>query len=104
MENTPLLSQLLNDIQNHPDRAILVEGHTDDVGDEAYNLRLSVQRAKAVADFFIQNGVEQNRIKVIGLGETQPIATNHYEDGRQKNRRVEITFPYKTNQIETGKQ
>ncbi|CAH8233026.1 OmpA family protein [Vibrio aestuarianus] len=104
LENTPLLSQLLDDIQNHPDRAILVEGHTDDVGDEAYNLRLSVQRAKAVADFFIQNGVEQNRIKVIGLGETQPIATNHYEDGRQKNRRVEITFPYKTNQIETGKQ
>lgn len=104
LENTQPLLQLWDDIQDHPDSTILVEGHTDNIGSEAYNLRLSIQRAKAVADFFVQNGVEQNRIKVMGSGETRPIATNRNEDDRQKNRRVEITFPYKTNQIETGKQ
>lgn len=104
LENTQSLSQLLDNIQSHPGSTILVEGHTDNIGNEAYNLRLSIQRAKAVADFFVQNGVEQNRIDVIGSGETQPIAANNNAEGRQRNRRVEITFPYKTNQIETGKQ
>jgi len=65
-------------------------GHTDNVGDEAYNLKLSERRAQAVADYLAAKGVAAGRITAIGLGETKPLADNSTEEGRAQNRRVTI--------------
>jgi OOP family OmpA-OmpF porin len=65
-------------------------GHTDSVGDEAYNMKLSERRAQAVVDYLASKGVAQGRIKAIGMGESKPIATNETEAGRAENRRVTI--------------
>ena len=65
-------------------------GHTDSVGDEAYNMKLSERRAQAVVDYLAAKGVAQGRIKAIGMGESKPIATNETEAGRAENRRVTI--------------
>jgi outer membrane protein OmpA-like peptidoglycan-associated protein len=65
-------------------------GHTDDVGDEAYNQKLSERRAQAVVEFLYAQGVSPGRITAIGMGETKPIADNSSEEGRAQNRRVTI--------------
>ena len=65
-------------------------GHTDDVGDAAYNLNLSERRAQAVADYLAARGVAPGRIKAMGMGETKPLADNATEEGRAQNRRVTI--------------
>ena len=67
-----------------------VYGHTDSTGDDQYNLDLSQQRASSVANYLGAQGVDPRRFAVIGLGETQPIASNATEAGRAQNRRVEI--------------
>lgn len=77
-------------LKQYPDTVIRVEGHTDSVGTEEYNLDLSHRRAHAVKALLIQQGIADNRIEVIGFGETMPVATNDTEVGRQMNRRVEI--------------
>ena len=71
-------------------RRVLLIGHTDDTGNSELNSDLSEKRAKAVAEIFRQNGVEANQLFYQGAGETLPIADNHTEEGRAKNRRVEI--------------
>jgi len=65
-------------------------GHTDDVGDEAYNLKLSERRAQAVVDYLAAKGVASGRVTAIGMGETKPLADNSTEEGRAQNRRVTI--------------
>ena len=65
-------------------------GHTDSVGDEAYNQKLSERRAQAVVDFLYAQGVSPGRITAIGMGETKPLADNSTEEGRAQNRRVTI--------------
>lgn len=65
-----------------------VEGHTDSEGDEDYNIRLSERRAKAAADYLEAKGIAPGRIKVVGMGESMPIADNATEEGRAQNRRV----------------
>lgn len=74
------------------DRDITVEGHTDAVGTNEYNLRLSKDRARSVADALVDNGVSSKRLYVRGLGESQPIASNTTSAGRQRNRRVEVVI------------
>ncbi|MFY7912384.1 MAG: OmpA family protein [Emticicia sp.] len=69
---------------------LLIEGNTDNVGSNDYNQRLSVLRARAVSNFLISEGIASNRIKTVGMGEGNPIASNNTETGRQQNRRVEI--------------
>ncbi|MBS1537726.1 MAG: OmpA family protein [Bacteroidetes bacterium] len=69
---------------------IMINGHTDDIGNDEYNLQLSKERAQAVLDFFVNQGVQSNQIEIQGLGKTQPIAPNNTEQDRQKNRRVEF--------------
>jgi outer membrane protein OmpA-like peptidoglycan-associated protein len=73
------------------DRSLVtVEGHTDGDGSNAYNLELSQDRARAVADFLSDQGVDQRRLSIEGYGEMRPIATNATAQGKALNRRVEI--------------
>jgi outer membrane protein OmpA-like peptidoglycan-associated protein len=77
-------------LNRYPQTLIRVEGHTDSVGSDQYNMDLSSRRANSVRDLLVQRGVNFNRIQTIGYGETLPVATNDTEAGRQLNRRVEI--------------
>ena len=69
---------------------VMAIGHTDSIGSDAYNQKLSVRRAESVKAYLVSKGVEPNRIYTEGKGEKQPVASNKTKDGRQKNRRVEI--------------
>ena len=69
---------------------IEIAGHTDNIGEEAYNQKLSNDRALSVKSFLVQKGIDSKRIKCVGYGEQQPIADNSTEFGREKNRRIEI--------------
>jgi OOP family OmpA-OmpF porin len=69
---------------------IIAVGHTDSVGTDAYNQRLSVRRAEAVKAYLVSKGIEKNRVYTEGKGEKQPVADNKSADGRAKNRRVEL--------------
>ena len=69
---------------------IIAVGHTDAVGDDAYNQKLSVKRAEAVKAYLVTKGIEKNRVYTEGKGEKQPVADNKTKEGQAKNRRVEI--------------
>jgi len=83
-------------LTKYPDTLIRVEGHTDSVGSETYNMDLSIRRATAVKNLLVQRGVAESRIEVVGFGKTMPVATNDTEAGRMKNRRVEIKIAPQT--------
>src|ERR1041385_5542481 len=76
----------------HPGLHLEVEGHTDAVGSDDYNQKLSENRAQAVRDYLVQQGIPDNAIVSRGLGKTQPVATNDTAEGRQQNRRVELVL------------
>ena len=84
------LDRLAQFLQAHPEQNILIEGHTDSVGDAAYNAQLSEQRANAVYQALTQRGVDPARIRMVGLGEDFPVADNGTREGRAENRRVEV--------------
>ena len=88
----PILDNVADTLNEYNQTVIEVAGHTDSVGDAAYNQRLSVQRAQSVANYLSGRGVMQQRMIVTGAGETRPIASNDTEAGRAQNRRVEITI------------
>ena len=69
---------------------IIAVGHTDSVGADAYNQKLSVRRSEAVKSYLVSKGIEKNRVYTEGKGEKQPVADNKTAEGRAKNRRVEI--------------
>ena len=71
---------------------VIATGHTDSIGSDAYNQRLSERRAAAVKDYLVSKGIPASKITTIGKGESQPVATNKTAEGRQKNRRVDIEF------------
>jgi len=82
-------------LKKYKSTMIEVAVHTDSTGSESYNQMLSQQRAQAVSNILISNGVEPVRIDTVGYGETRPIASNATAAGRQQNRRVELTLlPY----------
>jgi outer membrane protein OmpA-like peptidoglycan-associated protein len=83
------LAQFLKD---SPGTDVLIEGHTDSVGTDDYNLALSQRRAQAVADALSARGVSADRVQTKGLGKAYPVASNDTQAGRQQNRRVEIVF------------
>lgn len=77
-------------LNRHPGFIVTVEGHTDSRGRESYNQWLSERRSRVVAGFLVDQGVDPDRIQVVGYGESRPLATNETPEGRQQNRRVEI--------------
>jgi OOP family OmpA-OmpF porin len=85
-----VLDEAVKTMQDNPTLRVVVEGHADSIGSEAYNQRLSERRAEAVKRFLVQRGVESSRIETRGFGETKPIASNDTKAGRAENRRAEI--------------
>lgn len=86
------LDQLVQVMNRNPQWRIEVAGHTDNVGDERLNLALSENRAKVVAHYLIRRGIAEDRINADGYGSSRPAADNTAEEGRVRNRRVEITI------------
>jgi OmpA-OmpF porin, OOP family len=90
-ESTPTLKEIAQMLNEHADLKLLIEGHTDNVGDDAFNQTLSEKRANAVRDHLIANyGIEASRLQAKGFGETKPVGSNDTPEGRQNNRRVEL--------------
>ena len=87
--NIDKLAVILN---KYPDTNILVTGHTDADGSDAFNQTLSEQRARSVSNYTMSQGVSSSRLSIIGLGEKEPIASNETVDGKRQNRRVEIAI------------
>lgn len=77
-------------LKMYPDNKVLIEGHTDSIGSKSYNFKLSTRRAASVYNYFVEQGVEKERLEKIGYGETRPIASNRTKAGQAQNRRVEI--------------
>jgi len=88
----PVLDSIASTLGEYRQTMVEVAGHTDDVGDDQANQVLSERRAAAVASYLESRGVMQERIMIVGAGETHPIANNDTEAGRAENRRVEITI------------
>jgi outer membrane protein OmpA-like peptidoglycan-associated protein len=86
------LRNLAESLRGNPETEVLVVGHTDATGSDAYNQTLSERRAMAAADILASYGVDRSRIRTAGRGESEPIATNESEMGRQENRRVEVAI------------
>lgn len=91
----PSLTELAEVLNKKPDWRLQIAGHTDNVGDAQANLVLSKKRAEAVKRFMESKGIASDRLVVLYFGETQPIADNNTPEGRQKNRRVEMTIIFK---------
>ena len=84
------LAKLVGIIQSHPGLNLAIEGHTDNIGSDEANMKLSQQRGDAVREFLVQQGLAANTVTAVGLGKAEPVADNSSNEGRQKNRRVEI--------------
>ena len=84
------LDDLVGKVKGINLEVIIAVGHTDSVGTDAYNQKLSVRRAESVKAYLVSKGIEKNRIYTEGKGEKQPVADNKTKEGRAKNRRVEI--------------
>ena len=84
------LSKLSAFLNKYPDRTIVIEGHTDSVGSDDYNVNLSQRRANSVQQFLLAQGIASNRLSSSGKGENFPVASNDSSSGRQMNRRVEV--------------
>jgi outer membrane protein OmpA-like peptidoglycan-associated protein len=89
-ESMPIVEQIAALMKAHTDLKLSIEGHTDNVGTAASNKTLSEQRAKAVLDAVVKQGIAANRMTAVGWGQDKAVADNRTEEGRAKNRRVEI--------------
>jgi OOP family OmpA-OmpF porin len=89
-EGKAKLDDLVGKVKDINLEVIIAVGHTDSVGSDAYNQKLSVKRSEAVKAYLVSKGIEKNRVYTEGKGEKQPVADNKTSDGRAKNRRVEI--------------
>ena len=89
-ESEPLLGEIVALLKNDKQLKLMVEGHTDNVGDKKANLALSRQRAAAIVTYLTAKGIAAARLQSDGKGDTVPVADNRSEDGRAKNRRVEL--------------
>lgn len=85
-----VLEKAVGFLKEHPEYKVRIIGHTDNVGDDDYNMKLSKERAEDVLKLFNRKGISFSRLEAIGKGETNPIADNATDEGRQENRRIEV--------------
>ena len=101
------LQELAKSLEKYPNSDVLIVGHTDSVGTDTYNLDLSQRRAQAASAYLQSLGVPASRLRTVGRGESEPIQSNDTDEGRQRNRRVEIAIyaseAYR-NQVKSGSQ
>ena len=88
----PILDKVSGTLLEYGETVIEVAGHTDSIGDPAYNQTLSERRAQSVAAYLSSRGVNQQRMIVVGAGEYHPVDSNDTSEGRARNRRVELTI------------
>jgi outer membrane protein OmpA-like peptidoglycan-associated protein len=74
----------------YPNAKLTIEGHTDNTGTNAHNMKLSNDRAKSVVDYLVSKGIDASRLTAVGFGEEKPVTTNKTAEGRTLNRRVEL--------------
>ncbi|MEN8375442.1 MAG: OmpA family protein [Gemmatimonadota bacterium] len=86
------LADLGASFEKYEGRELMIVGHTDATGADDYNMNLSRERAQSTADYLMSRGVSPSRVRVVALGESEPVASNDTADGRQLNRRVEIAM------------
>jgi outer membrane protein OmpA-like peptidoglycan-associated protein len=91
-ENQLLIKNLSDQLKKYDLTKLRINGHTDNVGNEEYNLKLSEKRAQSVADIFIANNFKAENIQVVGKGSSQPIKSEDTDESRAENRRVSITI------------
>jgi outer membrane protein OmpA-like peptidoglycan-associated protein len=91
-ESAKVLGDIIDILNEYPESKFTVEGHTDSVGSDELNLRLSDARALSVKDYLVANGIDEFRLSSKGFGEAKPMADNKTRDGRTQNRRVEINL------------
>jgi outer membrane protein OmpA-like peptidoglycan-associated protein len=89
-EHFATLNSIVDYLMLHPGRSVKISGHTDNTGSEQHNLTLSKRRADVVAEYLVNNGVDINRVETSGLGSAMPLEKNTTDEGRRKNRRVEL--------------
>jgi outer membrane protein OmpA-like peptidoglycan-associated protein len=89
-EDYPTLNKLYQSFIKNPKLVVEIGGHTDNIGEEGANHRLSQRRADAIKAYLVKKGIDENRILAKGYGEKEPLASNDTEAGRAKNRRTEV--------------
>ena len=89
-EGKAKLDDLVGKVKDINLEVVIAVGHTDSIGSDAYNQKLSVKRAETVKAYLVSKGIEKNRVYTEGKGEKQPVADNKTKEGQAKNRRVEI--------------
>ena len=87
-----VLKEVVDALKKNPNVKVEIQGHTDNVGEAAYNITLSQERANAVKDFLVQNGISAMRITTRGYGENRPVASNETAEGRALNRRIDFVI------------
>ncbi len=90
-KSEPELNKLMDILSDYPYLSIQISGHTDNVGSDTYNQKLSEARAKSVVDYLIQKDVDPDRLSYKGYGSIKPVTSNQTDEGRARNRRVEFT-------------
>jgi OOP family OmpA-OmpF porin len=97
-ESFPILDAVAATLEGNPDiQLIEIQGHTDERGNDEYNLQLSDKRAKAVMQYLAEKGIDENRLTAQGYGETQPLDRKKNEEAYAKNRRVEFLILKRSN-------
>jgi OmpA-OmpF porin, OOP family len=89
-EGKKILDGAVKTMKDNPTMKVTIEGHTDSVGSDSYNQKLSERRAESAKDYLVSGGISAGRISTVGYGETKPVASNATEEGRAENRRVDL--------------
>jgi OOP family OmpA-OmpF porin len=89
-ESVPILEKNIANLNKRPNTHIVIEGHTDFRGSDAYNQGLSERRANSVMNWFAAHGVDRDRMSAVGKGEMEPVADNKTAEGMYQNRRIEV--------------